>query len=76
VEFEHTKDRDHSCVCRAICREAVDFIIYIAYNEKKGMPMIEKNLAQTVDAANNAGSANDTDVTYLLLGKQILSWIL
>lgn len=40
------------------------------------MPMIEKNLAQTVDAANNVGSANDTNVTYLLLDKQILSWIL
>ncbi len=38
--------------------------------------MIEKNLAQTVDAANNVGSANDANVTYLLLDKQILSWIL
>ena len=58
-----------------IRREAVDFIVYIAYN-KKEEPMIETNLAQTVNAANDAGSAYDTNVKYLLSDKQILSWIL
>ena len=38
--------------------------------------MIETNLAQTVDAANDAGSAYDTNVKYLLADKQILSRIL
>lgn len=38
--------------------------------------MIETNLAQTVNAANDAGSAYDTNVKYLLSDKQILSWIL
>ncbi len=58
-----------------IRREAVDFIVYIAYNKKRE-PMIETNLAQTVNAANDAGSAYDTNVKYLLSDKQILSWIL
>ena len=38
--------------------------------------MIETNLAQTVNAANDAGSAYDTNVKYLLADKQILSRIL
>lgn len=38
--------------------------------------MIETNLAQTVDAINDSGSAYDTNVKYLLSDKQILSWIL
>ena len=38
--------------------------------------MIETNLAQTVNAANDAGSAYDTNVKYLLSDKQILSRIL
>ena len=38
--------------------------------------MIETNLAQTVDATNDAGSAYDTNVNYLLADKQILSRIL
>lgn len=38
--------------------------------------MIETNLAQTVNAANDAGSTYDTNVKYLLSDKQILSWIL
>lgn len=58
-----------------IRREAIDFIVYIAYN-KKGEPIIETNLAQTVNAANDSGSAYDTNVKYLLSDKQILSWIL
>ena len=58
-----------------ICREAVDFVIYITYNEE-GEPMIETNLAQTVNAANNSGSAYDTNIKYLLADKQILSHIL
>lgn len=38
--------------------------------------MIETNLAQTVDATNDSGSAYDTNVKYLLSDKQILSRIL
>ena len=38
--------------------------------------MIETNLAQTVDATNDSGSAYDTNVKYLLADKQILSRIL
>ena len=38
--------------------------------------MIETNLAQTVNAANDSGSAYDTNVKYLLSDKQILSRIL
>lgn len=38
--------------------------------------MIETNLAQTVNATNDSGSAYDTNVKYLLSDKQILSWIL
>ena len=38
--------------------------------------MIETNLAQTVNATNDAGSAYDTNVKYLLADKQILSRIL
>ena len=38
--------------------------------------MIETNLAQTVDAANDSGAAYDTNVKYLLLDKQILVRIL
>ena len=38
--------------------------------------MIETNLAQTVNATNDSGSAYDTNVRYLLSDKQILSWIL
>ncbi len=38
--------------------------------------MIETNLAQTVNATNDAGSAYDTNVKYLLAVKQILSRIL
>ena len=58
-----------------ICREAVDFVMYITYNEE-GEPMIETNLAQTVDATNNSGSAYDTNIKYLLADKQILSHIM
>ena len=59
-----------------IRREALDFIIYIAYNKKEGVPMIETNLAQTVNATNDSGSVYDTNVKYLLADKQILSRIL
>ncbi|KAI4444819.1 hypothetical protein C824_000106 [Schaedlerella arabinosiphila] len=38
--------------------------------------MIETNLAQTVNATNDSGSAYDTNVKYLLSDKQILSRIL
>ena len=38
--------------------------------------MIETNLAQTVSATNDSGSAYDTNVKYLLSDKQILSRIL
>ena len=38
--------------------------------------MIETNLAQTVNAANDSGSAYDTNVKYLLSDKQILARIL
>ena len=38
--------------------------------------MIETNLAQTINATNDAGSAYDTNVKYLLADKQILSRIL
>lgn len=38
--------------------------------------MIETNLAQTVNAANESGFAYDTNVKYLLADKQILSRIL
>ncbi len=38
--------------------------------------MIETNLAQTVNATNDTGSAYDTNVKYLLADKQILSRIL
>ena len=38
--------------------------------------MIETNLAQTVNATNDSGSAYDTNVKYLLADKQILSRIL
>ncbi len=38
--------------------------------------MIETNLAQTVNATNDAGAAYDTNVKYLLADKQILSRIL
>ena len=38
--------------------------------------MIETNLAQTINATNNPGSAYDTNVKYLLADKQILSRIL
>ena len=38
--------------------------------------MIETNLAQTVDAANDSGAAYDTNVKYLLSDKQILARIL
>lgn len=38
--------------------------------------MIETNLAQTVNATNDSGSAYDTNVKYLFSDKQILSWIL
>ena len=34
-------------------RESIDFITHIAYNERKGEPMIETNLAQTINATNN-----------------------
>lgn len=56
--------------------EAVDFIIGIPYNEEKGEPMTETNLAQTVNATNDSGSAYDTNIKYLLSDRQILSWIL
>lgn len=46
------------------------------YTMEKGVLMIETNLAQTVNATNDSGSAYDTNVKYLLLDKQILSWIL
>lgn len=38
--------------------------------------MIETNLAQTVNATNDAGSAYDTNIKYLLADKQILSHIM
>lgn len=38
--------------------------------------MIETNLAQTVNATNDSGSAYDTNVKYLLSDKQILAHIL
>ena len=38
--------------------------------------MIETNLAKTVDATNDSGSAYDTNIKYLLADKQILSRIL
>ena len=38
--------------------------------------MIETNIAQTVDATNDSGSAYDTNIKYLLADKQILSRIL
>ena len=38
--------------------------------------MIETNLAQTVNATNDSGSAYDTNIKYLLADKQILSRIL
>ena len=38
--------------------------------------MIETNLAQTVNATNDSGSAYDTNVKYLLSDKQILARIL
>ena len=40
------------------------------------MPTIETNLAQTVNATNDSGSAYDTNVKYLLSDKQILARIL
>ena len=55
--------------------EIVDFIVYITYN-KEGVTMIETNLAQTVNAANDSGSVYDTNVKYLLSDKQILARIL
>ena len=38
--------------------------------------MIKTNLAQTVDATSDSGSAYDTNMKYLLADKQILSRIL
>lgn len=38
--------------------------------------MCDTNLAQSISATNDSGSAYDTNVKYLLADKQILSWIL
>ena len=48
--------------------EIVDFIIYITYN-KEGVTMIETNLAQTVNAANDSGSVYDTNVKIFAFGQ-------